>query len=118
MELGLDPLTTNLVVDDKSCTEKTICLAVSPSLKTYVIPGRARLTDIKLDEYEIAALDTQLQMFRENLSTSPAVSATYFRPDEKKSGGAYLTKNGAVKKLDDFEKNLIFEGRLCLSWKS
>ena len=39
----LDPLTTNLVVADASRTEKTICLAVSPSLKSYGIPGRARL---------------------------------------------------------------------------
>jgi len=40
---GLDPLTTNLVVADPTRTEKTICLAVSPSLKSYGIPGRARL---------------------------------------------------------------------------
>ena len=40
---GRDPLTTNLVVADESRTEKTICLAVSPSLKSYGIPGRARL---------------------------------------------------------------------------
>ena len=39
----LDPLTTNLVVADASRTEKTICLAVSPSLKANKIPGRARL---------------------------------------------------------------------------
>ena len=39
-ERGLDPLTTNLVVADKSRTEKTICLAVSPSHKTYGVPGR------------------------------------------------------------------------------
>ncbi len=43
MERGLNPLKTNLVVADNSRTEKTICLAVSPSLKTYGIPGRARL---------------------------------------------------------------------------
>lgn len=43
VERGLDPLTTNLVVADASRTEKTICLAVSPSLKAYGIPGRARL---------------------------------------------------------------------------
>ena len=43
IERGLDPMTTNLVVADKSRTEKTICLAVSPSLKKYGIPGRARL---------------------------------------------------------------------------
>ena len=43
---GLDPLTTNLVVADKSRTEKTICLAVSPSLKAYGIPGRCRLFEV------------------------------------------------------------------------
>ncbi|MCQ2209977.1 MAG: DNA methylase [Paludibacteraceae bacterium] len=43
VERGLDPLTTNLVVADASRTEKTICLAVSPSLKAYGLPGRARL---------------------------------------------------------------------------
>ena len=43
VERGLDPLTTNLVVADESRTEKTICLAVSPSMKAYGISGRARL---------------------------------------------------------------------------
>lgn len=46
MERGLDPLTTNLVVADASRTEKTICLAVSPSLKVYGIPGRPRLFEV------------------------------------------------------------------------
>lgn len=46
VERGLDPLTTNLVVADKSRTEKTICLAVSPSMKAYSIPGRARLFEV------------------------------------------------------------------------
>ncbi len=46
MERHLDPLTTNLVVADASRTEKTICLAVSPSLKAYGIPGRARLFEV------------------------------------------------------------------------
>ena len=46
VERGLDPLTTNLVVADESRTEKTICLAVSPSLKKYGIPGRARLFEV------------------------------------------------------------------------
>ena len=45
-ERGLNPITTNLVVADSSRTEKTICLAVSPSLKAYGIPGRARLFEV------------------------------------------------------------------------
>ena len=46
MERGLDPMTTNLVVADKSRTEKTICLAVSPSLKACGIAGRPRLFEV------------------------------------------------------------------------
>lgn len=46
VERGLDPMTTNLVVADLSRTEKTICLAVSPSLKAYGIGGRARLFEV------------------------------------------------------------------------
>jgi len=47
VDRGLDPLTTHLVVADESRTDKTICLAVSPSLKTYGIGGRARLFEVK-----------------------------------------------------------------------
>ena len=46
MDRNLDPMTTNLVVADESRTEKTICLAVSPSLKSHGIPGRARLFEV------------------------------------------------------------------------
>lgn len=46
VQRGLDPLGVNLVVADSSRTEKTICLAVSPALKAYGIPGRARLFEV------------------------------------------------------------------------
>ena len=46
IERGLDPLTTNLVVANPSRTEKTICLAVSPPLKSYGVPGRPRLFEV------------------------------------------------------------------------
>ena len=55
MERKQDPLTTNLVVADASRTEKTICLAVSPSLKAYGIPGRARLFEVVQRVKEINA---------------------------------------------------------------
>lgn len=51
----LDPLSTNLVVADASRTEKTICLAVSPSLKAYGIPGRARLFEVVQKVKEVNA---------------------------------------------------------------
>ena len=56
VERGLDPMTTNLVVADPSRTEKTICLAVSPSLKTYGIPGRPRLFEVVQKVRETNAL--------------------------------------------------------------
>jgi DNA polymerase V len=62
IERGLDPMTTNLVVADASRTEKTICLAVSPSLKAYGIPGRARLFEV---------VQTVDRVNRERLSKAP-----------------------------------------------
>ncbi len=56
IERGLDPMKTNLVVADVSRTEKTICLAVSPSLKKYGIPGRARLFEAIQKLKEVNAL--------------------------------------------------------------
>lgn len=56
IERGLDPMKTNLVVADESRTEKTICLAVSPPLKRYGIPGRARLFEVVQKVKEANAL--------------------------------------------------------------
>ena len=60
----LDPLTTNLVVADSSRTEKTICLAVSPSLKAYGIPGRARLFEVvqKVREVNVERLNNAVRL--------------------------------------------------------
>lgn len=55
VERGLDPMTTNLVVADLGRTEKTICLAVSPSLKSYGISGRARLFEVVQKVKEVNA---------------------------------------------------------------
>ena len=64
VERGLNPLTTNLVVADPNRTEKTICLAVSPSLKAFGIPGRARLFEVI---QKIEAVNSQrLKKYRNN----------------------------------------------------
>ena len=59
VERGLDPVSVNLVVADESRTQKTICLAVSPSLKAYGIPGRARLFEVvqKVQQINAARLE-------------------------------------------------------------
>ena len=86
IERGLDPMTTNLVVADVSRTEKTICLAVSPSLKAYGISGRSRLFEVVQRVREINAsriLNAPNETFTGaswdsiELSSSPQLSLDY-----------------------------------------
>lgn len=86
IERGLDPLTTNLVVADASRTEKTICLAVSPSLKKFGIPGRPRLFEVvqKVREVNIERKAkapgrqfTGASFDAEELANSPELEVTY-----------------------------------------
>ena len=73
------------------------------------IKETGRLTDarIELSEESRAALDRKQKLLLDNLSGCPEVSVTYFVPDERKSGGAYVTVTGQVKKVDEFERLLI-----------
>lgn len=75
VERGLDPLTTNLVVADESRTEKTICLAVSPSLKAYGIPGRARL-------FEVVQRVREVNIERKNRIRGREFTGVSFRAEE------------------------------------
>ena len=70
----------------------------------------ARLTDIKveLDEYQKAELNDKL-LFLNNSEDDEEVSITYFVPDKKKSGGAYVTKKGIVIKVREYEKDVIMD---------
>lgn len=65
VDRGLDPLDANLVVADPTRTEKTICLAVSPSLKSHGIPGRARLFEVNQKVREVNAVRKQYSPNRE-----------------------------------------------------
>lgn len=73
------------------------------------IKETGRLTDerIELSEESRAALDRKQQFLMDNLADCPEVSVTYFVPDERKSGGAYVTITSQVKKVDEFERLLI-----------
>ena len=75
VERGLDPLTTNLVVADESRTDKTICLAVSPSLKTYGIKGRARLFEVKqkVNEYNREKLKKAFRFVKESYNNNEVI---------------------------------------------
>ena len=72
----------------------------------------ARLTDrrIELTEEEKARLDAALQRLMDSISSHPQVSVTWFQPDKRKAGGAYVTTTGRLKKIDDLEGVLILLG--------
>jgi hypothetical protein len=71
----------------------------------------ARLTDqrIELDEDEKAALDETLRALVQRIDQRPQVRLTYFRPDEKKDGGAYVTAAGKLKRVDALTRTLLLE---------
>ena len=73
------------------------------------IKETARLTDRKadLDADEIEILDRKLQYIRDNITTEPVVTITYFVKDKKKSGGEYRTVTTNVKKINDISATLI-----------
>lgn len=81
MERGLDPMTTNLVVADESRTEKTICLAVSPSLKSYGIPGRPRLFEVVQKIKEVNAARQRSAPERRFAGSSSDYNELKIRPD-------------------------------------
>lgn len=76
-ERGLDPITTNLVVADSSRTEKTICLAISPALKSYGIPGRARL-------FEVVQKVKEINVYRKRKATNRTFTGSSYSDIELK----------------------------------
>lgn len=71
----------------------------------------ARLTDdrIELGEELLLELNTRLQMLSERIQEAPIVSITYFTPDKQKSGGAYLTASGVVRRINDFDRTILLD---------
>lgn len=81
------------------------------------IEETARITDekIALDETAIEKINEKLYEISQHLSEKRNVSITYFRPDTHKSGGAYLTDVGTIKKMDDMEKVIIMDSGMKIS---
>lgn len=73
----------------------------------------ARLTDVKTDltEDTKAVIDRKLQMLADHIDEMPYVTVTYFLPDTKKEGGAYVRLCGTVREIDTFERRIVFADR-------
>ena len=99
---GLDPMVINLVVADISRTDKTICLAVSPALKSFGVPGRARLFEVN-------------QMVRdinyERRAKIPGKQfkgkVCYFDDSANELGGEYISYIGIIKKIESYPTRLV-----------
>ncbi len=80
------------------------------------IKETARRTDefIELDENSRAELDLRLRWLAYHRRERPAVEITYFLPDERKSGGAYVTANGWVKKIDECQRCIVMEDQTVI----
>ena len=77
------------------------------------IKETARLTDeeLQLDENQLEKLNEKLLVVQENIPNRVPVTIHYFEKDVLKSGGAYLTYTGIIKRIDDYEKVIIFEDK-------
>ena len=80
------------------------------------IEETARVTDAKLEltEDELLILDQQLAELRPLLSQRPEVTFVYFEPDARKEGGAYITRAGIVKKIDDYGRSILLEDGIVI----
>lgn len=76
----------------------------------------ARFTNEKheLSEYVIEILDLKLQVIRDRLCDKPLITLEFFKPDELKSGGEYITHTGNVCKIDEYEKLIYFSDGLAV----
>ena len=71
--------------------------------------GRLTNERIELDEDALTALNVKYQVLMDALDEEPEIKITYFKPDERKAGGEYVSAIGAVKKVDDFERLITMQ---------
>lgn len=82
------------------------------------IEETARLTDrkIELNEYEIEELNAKLNFIQDHIKEHPKVTVTYFQPDERKEGGAYITVSGEAINVDCFKKLLSLKEKRIINF--
>ena len=76
-----------------------------------VISETARLTDqqVELEEYDNERLNRKFTELMEKIGDRPTVTVSFFKPDERKGGGAYVSMTGHIKKIDTYEQQMIME---------
>ena len=76
-----------------------------------VINETARLTaqQVELEDYDNERLNRKYAELIENISEHPVITVSYFKPDKRKGGGAYVSKTGHIKKVDTYEQLMLME---------
>lgn len=79
----------------------------------------ARQTEawVDLEEDRKQELNEKMQEIAEHLKEAPEVTLTYFKDDDKKAGGTYVTVTGRIKKLQEYEKQLVLEDGTVIAWE-
>ena len=75
--------------------------------------GREKESDRRSEDV-IAKLNEQLNLIKENIGTNPIVTITYFVPDDRKSGGAYISNTGVVKKINEYNHTVILTDKTVI----
>ena len=101
-ERGLDPLNTNLVVADESRTDKTICLAVTPTLKSYGISGRGRLFEVRqrvrevdIHKFNPQNRETQKKFYRAGQNADRQLTPVFRAAARPCAGGGFRDRAAA-----------------------
>lgn len=102
-----------------SASDRAAQFAPFAALTGYeaAVKETARLTDkrLELDEGEKEVLNERLQIIADRIKEYPEIAVTYFQPDSKKDGGAYVTAISAVKKIDKYERVVVMTDGTTIS---
>ena len=79
----------------------------------------ARVTEerVELDEYMKESLNYELQILANNIAKQPEINITYFKPDDKKEGGSYITIKGKLKKINQYKKYILLNEDIVIPIK-
>ena len=80
------------------------------------IKETGRMTDerIELDDSTVSELNDKLNFAVSKADEHPEITVTYFLPDKKKTGGAYITHTGVIKRIDEYERKVIFTDKTAI----
>ena len=79
--------------------------------------GRLTEEQMLLDESTVEILNDKLQILKHKINEKPEVTITFFRPDEKKEGGAYVSHTGSLKKIDEYHRTILMMDGTEIEWE-